>query len=125
VEAVSLIIFYSSTTLLSVTITESTRTVCAYEIELQLGSSVSKNFEGGSDFVFGDDYRVNTDYRVNRDYYRVNKDCERIRNQASAGEGVSWTISKAAASPFSFTITESTGIVRIDKSRHQLGRQFW
>jgi hypothetical protein len=37
VEAVSLIIFYSSTTLLSMTITESTGIVCAYETELQLG----------------------------------------------------------------------------------------
>ena len=36
-EAVSLIIFYSSTTLLSVMITESTGTVHAYEPELQLG----------------------------------------------------------------------------------------
>jgi len=37
VEAVSLIIFYYSTTLLSMTITESTGTVRAYETELQLG----------------------------------------------------------------------------------------
>jgi hypothetical protein len=67
-----------------------------------------------------DDY-----YRVNMDYYRVNKDCARIRNQASAGEAVSLTISKAAATPFSVMITESTGIVRTDKSRHQLGKKFW
>jgi hypothetical protein len=58
------------------------------------------------------------------DYYRVNKDFVRIWNQASAGEAVSSTISKAPATPFSMTITESTGIVRIDKSRHQLGKQF-
>jgi len=37
VEAVSLIIFYYSTTLLSMTITESTGTMRAYETELQLG----------------------------------------------------------------------------------------
>jgi hypothetical protein len=55
------------------------------------------------------------------DSYRVNKDCARIRNQASAGEAVSSTISKAAATPFSVTITESTRIVRTDKSRHHLG----
>ena len=76
-------------------------------------------------YIFGDYYRVNRDYRVKRDYYRVNKDCARIHNQASAGEAVSSTISKASATPFSVTITESTGIVRIDKSRHQLGKQFW
>jgi hypothetical protein len=62
------------------------------------------------------------DYRVNRDYYRVNKDYARIQNQASTAEAVSSTISKAAATPFSVRITESTGIVRTDKTRHQLGK---
>jgi hypothetical protein len=65
------------------------------------------------------------DYRVNRDYYLVNKECARIRNKASAGEAVSSTISKTAATPFSVTITESPGIVRTDRSRHQLGKKFW
>ena len=88
-------------------------------------SSFSDDFQVGSDYVFGDDYRVNKDYQVNRDYYGVNKDCARIRNQASAGEAVSSTISKAALTPFSVTIIESTGIVRTDKTRHQLGKQFW
>jgi hypothetical protein len=32
----------------------------------------------------------------------------RIENQSSAGESVLWTISKAAATLFSVTITEST-----------------
>jgi len=59
------------------------------------------------------------------DYYRVNKDCARIRNKASAGAAVSSIISKAAATPCSVTITESTRIVRTDKSRHQLGKKFW
>jgi hypothetical protein len=59
------------------------------------------------------------------DYYRVNKDCARIRNQASAGEAISSTISKAAATLFSVMITESTGIVRTEKTRHQLGKQCW
>jgi hypothetical protein len=45
------------------------------------------------------------DYRVTRDYYRVNKDCARKRNKASAGETISSTISKAAATLFSVTIT--------------------
>jgi hypothetical protein len=89
------------------------------------GSGFRDDFQVGSDSVFGDDYRVNKDYRVNRDYYRVNKDCTRIRNQASVGEAVSSTISKLAATQFSVTITESTGIVRTDKTRHQLGKQFW
>jgi hypothetical protein len=83
------------------------------------GSSFGDNFQGGSDSVFGDDYRVN------RDYYRVNKDWARIENQSSAGESVLSTISKAAATLFSVTLTESTGNVRKDKSRHQLGKQFW
>jgi len=82
VEAVSLIIFDSSTTLLSVTITESTGTVRAYETELQLGKHFGDHFQGGSDSVFGDDYQFNMDY------YRVNKDCARIENQSSAGESV-------------------------------------
>ena len=60
-EAVSLIIFYSSTTLVSVTITESTGTVHAYETELQLGSGFRDDFQVGSDSVFCDDYRVNRD----------------------------------------------------------------
>jgi len=76
------------------------------------------DFQVGRDSVFGDDYRVN------RDYFRVNKDCARIRNKASAGEAVSSTMSKAATTPFSVTITESPGIVRTDKSRHQLGKKF-
>jgi len=83
------------------------------------GSSFGDNFQGGSDSVFGDDYRFNMDY------YRVNKDCARMENQSSAGESVLSTISKAAPTLFSVTITESTGNVRRDKSRHQLGKQFW
>jgi len=59
------------------------------------------------------------------DYYRVNKHYARIENQSSAGESVLSTISMAGATLFSMTITESTGNVRRDKSRHQLGKQFW
>jgi hypothetical protein len=55
VEGVSLIFFYSSITLLSVTITLSTGTVRAYETELQLGSGFRDDFQVGSDSVFGDD----------------------------------------------------------------------
>ena len=44
------------------------------------------------------------------DYYRVNKDCVRIENQSSAGESVLSTISKAAATLFSVTITEAQGM---------------
>ena len=89
------------------------------------GSGFGDDFQVGSDSVFGDDYRVNRDYRVKRDYYRVNKDCVRIENQAATGEAVLSTISKSAATQFSVTITESTGIVRTNKIRHQLGKQFW
>jgi hypothetical protein len=125
VEGVELIISESSTTLLSVMITESTGTVRAYETELQLGKLFRRRFPSRQRLRFCDVYRVYRDYRVNRDYYRVNKDCARIRNKASGGEAVSSTISKAAATPFSVTITESTGIVRTDKSRHHLGKKFW
>jgi hypothetical protein len=83
------------------------------------GSGFRDDFQVGNDSVFGDDNRVN------RGFYRVNKDFARIRNKASAGEAVSSTIYKTAATPFSVTITESTGIVRTDKSRHQLGKKFW
>ena len=44
---------------------------------------------------------------------------------SSAGEAISSIISKAAATLFSVTITESLGIVRTDKSRYQLGKKFW
>jgi len=44
------------------------------------------------------------------DYYRVNKACARIENQSSAGESVLSIISKAAATLFSVTLTESTRI---------------
>jgi len=86
------------------------------------GSTFGDDFQVGSDYVFGDDYRVNRDYLINWDYYRVKKDCACIRNQASASEAVSSTISKAAATSCSVTITESTRIVRTEKSRHQMGK---
>jgi hypothetical protein len=65
------------------------------------------------------------DYRVNRDYYRVNKDCACICNQASTLEVVSSTISNSVTTTFSVMITESIGIVHTDKTRHHLGKQFW
>jgi hypothetical protein len=71
------------------------------------------------------DYFLFLHYPAFSDDYRVIRNYARVRNRASAGEAVSATISKAAATPFSVAITESTGIVRIDKSRHQLGKQFW
>jgi hypothetical protein len=40
-------------------------------------------------------------------------------------EAVSSTISKSAATQFSVMITELIGIVHTDKTRHQLGKQFW
>jgi hypothetical protein len=71
------------------------------------------------------DYFLFLHYAAFGDDYRVNKDCARVRNRASAGEAVSAMISKAVATMFSMTITESPGIVRTDKSRHQLGKKFW
>jgi hypothetical protein len=59
------------------------------------------------------------------DYYQVKKDCAGIENQSLARESVLSTISKAAATLFSVTLNESTGNDRKDKSRHQLGKQFW
>jgi hypothetical protein len=71
------------------------------------------------------DYFLFLHYAAFGDDYRVNKDCARVRNRASAGEAVSAMISKAVVTMFSMTITESPGIVRTDKSRHQLGKKFW
>jgi hypothetical protein len=125
VEGVELIISESSTILLSMTITKSIGTVRAYETDLQLGKQFRQRFPSRQRLRFRENYRVNRDYQVNRDYYRVNKDCARIRNKASAGDAVSSTISKSAATQFSVTITDSTGIVRTDKTRYHLGKQFW
>jgi hypothetical protein len=71
------------------------------------------------------------------DDYRVNRDCARVRNRASVGEAVSAMISKSAATHFSVTIIESTGIdestgiitestrtVRAYGTKHQLGKRF-
>jgi acyl-coenzyme A synthetase/AMP-(fatty) acid ligase len=82
------------------------------------------DFEVGSDSVFGDDYRDN-------------RDCARVRNRASAGEAVSATISRSAATTFSVTIIKSTGItesigiitestrtVRAYVTKHQLWKWF-
>jgi len=85
-------------------------------------ASTKPSFRWGSSF--GDDFQVCSD-SVFGDDYRVNRDCARVRNRASAGEAVSAMISKAAATMFSVMITESPGIVRTDKSRHQLGKKFW
>jgi hypothetical protein len=51
------------------------------------------------------DYFLFLHYAAFSDDYRINKDCARIENQSSAGEAVSTTISKAAPTPFSVTIT--------------------
>jgi hypothetical protein len=67
----------------------------------------------------GDDFGV-VSYSVFGDDYRVNKDCAPIRNQASTGEVVAVTIFKSAATQFSVSISESTGTVCPDQSRHQL-----
>jgi hypothetical protein len=56
------------------------------------------------------DYFLFLHYAAFGDDYRVNRDCARIRNRASPGEAVSAMISKAAATQFSVTIIESTGI---------------
>jgi hypothetical protein len=65
------------------------------------------------------------------DDYRVNRDCARVRNRASVGEAVSAMILKSAATHFSVTIIESTGIitestrtVRAYVSKHQLWKRF-
>jgi len=68
------------------------------------------------------DYFLFLHYGAFGDDYRVNRDCARVRKRASAREAFSAMISKAAATMFSLTITESTGIVRIDKSSISWGR---
>ena len=64
-------------------------------------------------------------------------DCTRVRNQASAGEAVSATISMSEATSFSVTIIESTVItdsrviitesirtMRAYGTKHHLGKRF-
>jgi acyl-coenzyme A synthetase/AMP-(fatty) acid ligase len=83
------------------------------------------------------DYFLFLNYAAFGDDYRVNRDCARIRNRASAGEAVSALISKSAATQFSVMIIESTGItesrgviteatrtVRAYGTKHQLGKRF-
>jgi acyl-coenzyme A synthetase/AMP-(fatty) acid ligase len=83
------------------------------------------------------DYFLFLHYAAFGDDYRVNRDCARVRNRASPGEAVSAMISKAAATMFSVTIIESTGItesigiitestrtVRAYVSKHQLWKRF-
>jgi hypothetical protein len=48
----------------------------------------------------------------------------RGRIQASAVEAVSLMLSELAATHFSLVISESTGTVCADKTKHQLGKQF-
>jgi hypothetical protein len=56
------------------------------------------------------DYILFLHYAAFSDDYRVNRDCARVRNRASAGEAVSAKISKAGETQFSVTITESKGM---------------
>jgi hypothetical protein len=42
-----------------------------------------------------------------------------------AVEAFSLIIFYSSTTLLSVTITESTGLVRTDKSRHQLGKKFW
>jgi hypothetical protein len=83
------------------------------------------------------DYFWVVHYTAFSDNYRVNRDCARVLNRASAGEAVSATISKSAATSFSVTIIESiviiesigiliesTRTVRAYGTKHQLGKRF-
>ena len=69
-------------------------------------------------------------YAAFGDDYRVNRDSARVRNRSAAGEAVSATISKSAATTFSVTIIESTGITesigngRAYETELQLGKRF-
>jgi hypothetical protein len=56
------------------------------------------------------DYFLFLHYTAFTDDYRVIRHCARVRNRASAGEAVSATIYKSAATQFSVAIIESTGI---------------
>ena len=57
------------------------------------------------------------------DDFLVTWDCVRRPIQASAVERVSVMISKSSATQFSVTITESTGTVRADETKHQRWRK--
>ena len=74
-------------------------------------STVVDSFLVGCNLAFADDFQVN-------------KDCVRGRIQASAVEAVSLMLSELAATHFSLVISESTGTVCADKTKHQLGKQF-
>ena len=77
--------------------------------DVRCGGSLVDDFWVVSYSVFGDDYRVN-------------RDCARRRNQASAVEEVSLMISESAATLFSLSISESTRYLWADKSRRHLLR---
>jgi len=83
------------------------------------------------------DYFLFLNYAAFSDDYRVNRDCARVRNRASAGEAISALISKSAVTQFSVMIIESTRItesrrviteatrtVRAYGTKHQLGKRF-
>jgi acyl-coenzyme A synthetase/AMP-(fatty) acid ligase len=83
------------------------------------------------------DYFCFLHYAAFGDDYRVNRDCALVRNRTSAGEAVSAMIYKAAATLFSVTIIESTGItepigiitestriVRAYVTKHKLWKRF-
>jgi hypothetical protein len=83
------------------------------------------------------DYFCFVHYAAFDDDYRVNRDRARVLNRTSAGEAVLTMISMSAATPFSLTIIESTGItepigiitestrtVRAYVTNHQLWKRF-
>jgi len=92
-----------------------------------LFAQINPDVSSGGSLV---DYFLFLHYAAFGDDYRVNRDCARVRNRASPGEAVSAMISKSAATQFSMTIIESTGIdestrtVRAYGTKHQLGKRF-
>jgi len=89
---------------------------------------INPNVSCGGSLV---DYFLFLHYAAFGDNYRVNRDRARVLNRASAGEAVSAMISKSAATQFSVTITESTGIITESKrtvraygTKHQLAKRF-
>jgi hypothetical protein len=70
----------------------------------------------------GDDLWVFS-YSVFGDDYRLNMDCVRRQNRASAGEAVSLMILEPWAINFSVAISESSGTLCVNESTRQLWKQ--
>jgi len=144
--SVLVMIFESAATQFSMSISESTRTLCADQSRRQLWrqsrslflrrplqcfrwrlpsqqglyAGTNPDFSGVGSLV---DFFWVVRYSVFGDDYRVYRDCVRKQNQVSVREAVSVMIFELVETQFSVMISESTGTVCTDEPRLQLYRQ--